>query len=238
MLLLLGIYVSGCAATMTALEKKDLSVQTRMSDTIFLEPVPQDRKSVYLDIKNTSDQEIDLSALRSQIESRGYRIESNPDRALMWYQINVLYAGQCDEPALKRWIGAGYGGPLIGTGVGALAGYGFGRSPGRVVGGALGGMLIGGIAEAVAGTLVKDVTYTVITDFQLSIRSDKKVVQREQTSVKQGSGTILQQDIDTESNRKIYRARVASVANKVNLTFEEAKSPLTEKLVRSLAGVL
>ncbi|MGH8628781.1 MAG: complement resistance protein TraT, partial [Gammaproteobacteria bacterium] len=52
--------LTGCAATMTALEHKDLRVQTHLSDTVFLDIENVKARSVHLDIRNTSGQTIDI----------------------------------------------------------------------------------------------------------------------------------------------------------------------------------
>ena len=102
MVLCLGaaLALSGCAAGMTYLENKDLVVQTRMSETIFLEPVSPEKKTVWLDVKNTSDQDFDLSSLRAYIEQRGYKVVSDPN-AFYRYQVSILFVGECDETALS-----------------------------------------------------------------------------------------------------------------------------------------
>jgi hypothetical protein len=50
----------GCAAVHTSIAKKDLDVQTKMSDTVFLDPVGQDKKVVFVQIRNTSDQPFEI----------------------------------------------------------------------------------------------------------------------------------------------------------------------------------
>jgi hypothetical protein len=49
------VVLSGCAAVHTSIAKKDLDVQTKMSDTIFLDPVGLDKRIIFVDIRNTSD---------------------------------------------------------------------------------------------------------------------------------------------------------------------------------------
>ena len=41
-MLFAALTFSGCAATVTALKYKDLEIQTKMSETIFLEPVSKE----------------------------------------------------------------------------------------------------------------------------------------------------------------------------------------------------
>jgi hypothetical protein len=65
-LILIGIFgiaslqFSGCSAAHTAIKKRNLDVQTKMSETIFLEPTEPQNRVVFVDIRNTSDKEINL----------------------------------------------------------------------------------------------------------------------------------------------------------------------------------
>ena len=72
------IALSGCAATQVALEHKNLDVQTKMSNTIFLNPVPPSEQTVYVQFKNTSDKNLNVAALEQEIDAnltnQGYRI--------------------------------------------------------------------------------------------------------------------------------------------------------------------
>lgn len=47
------LVLSGCGAMGTAIKKRNLDVKTQMSETIWLEP--SNNRTVYLQIKNTSD---------------------------------------------------------------------------------------------------------------------------------------------------------------------------------------
>ena len=64
LLSLLGIFsiLSGCVAMHTFLAKKDLDVQTKMSDTVFLDPVGPDKKVLFVQTRNTSDQPFGIEA--------------------------------------------------------------------------------------------------------------------------------------------------------------------------------
>jgi hypothetical protein len=77
-----GLIVSGCAAVHTSIAKKDLDVQTKMSDTVFLEPVGHNKKIVFVQIRNTSDKALDIEGLIvNAITARGYRVTHDPDSA-------------------------------------------------------------------------------------------------------------------------------------------------------------
>lgn len=117
----------GCSATQVALEKKDLKVQTKMSQSIFLDLDNQIEKSAFLEIKNTSDKEIDFDTpVRKAIENRGYKIVDNAKEAAYIYQVNVLYVGEADPAALRTAVHAGYGSAWAGGAVGGAVGYGLG----------------------------------------------------------------------------------------------------------------
>ena len=53
--LILVLLLGGCAAVHTSIAKKDLDVQTKMSDSIFLDPVGPDKRSIFVQVRNTSD---------------------------------------------------------------------------------------------------------------------------------------------------------------------------------------
>ncbi|MFQ5875582.1 MAG: complement resistance protein TraT [Dehalococcoidia bacterium] len=232
------IALTACAATVTALKHKDLEVQTKMSETIFLDPVPPEKRTVWVGTKNTSDKDVDLSPLRALIAAKGYRVVEDANSAHYLLQVNVLFVGKASEAAIDQSLRHGFGGPLVGMGAGALAGAAIKRTPGGAYAGAAVGGILGYGAEIISGSLVKAVTYTVITDLQLSERSDIPVSQQQTATLTQGTQTRVYQQVAEKTHWKRYRSRVASTATKVNLAFSEAKPVLVERLLKSLAGIL
>lgn len=236
-MLAVAMALTGCAAMVTAVKYKDLEVGTKMSETIFLDPVAPEKRTVWIELKNTSDQELDLSPLNSMLAAKGYRVVTNPDAAQYLLQVNVLFVGKASQAAIDQALGAGFGGPLAGALAGAGIGAAVGDTRGAVVGAGVGGLLGAG-AEMIAGALVKVVTYSAITDFQLSERSAVAVAQQQTATLTQGAQTQVHQQVAETTPWKRYRSRVASTATKVNLDFEEAKPVLVERLLKSLAGIL
>jgi hypothetical protein len=140
LLIILLLGTTACAATVTALKYRDLEVQSKMSETVFLDPISPDQKTVWVEVKNTSDQEVDLAALTNLIAAKGYRVVSDPSQAHYLLQANVLYVGKASQAAIDQAIGAGYGGPLGGILARGVAGAGIGQSPTAVgIGAAAGG---------------------------------------------------------------------------------------------------
>ena len=245
MLAFLMFALSGCAATMTAIEHRNLEVSSNMSDTVFLDPVRPELKTVFLQIKNTSDKDIDLtSVIASALVSKGYRlITVNPDKAHYLLQANVLYAGKARPIDLRQALAGGYGSNLGTMIVGGIAGAGIGHSirptgSGPYAVGAALGVVAAGMAERVASSFVKNVTYSIVTDIQLSERTKGKVKQEITSDLSQGSQTKIKQTMSTSEHFKRFRTRVVSSANKVNLDFEDAVRPLQLSIGKAIAGIL
>lgn len=229
------LFFYGCAATQTALTKKDLKVENKMSDTIFLEVENQTEKSVYVDIRNTSDKDINLMPLvTSQLQRRGYRIASSAKSAFYILQANILFVGQADPTALEQSVMSGYGGALAGAAVGGAIAN---ARNGNVGTGAVVGGLLGAGVEMVAGSLTKDVTFSIVTDIQVAEKTGEKVSQSSQSNLKQGKSSSVSQSSSTTTNRKKYQTRISSTANQVNLKFEEALPSLEEGMAKSIAGI-
>lgn len=235
--LLAMLLLSGCAATTTAISKRNLDVQTRMSETVFLDPVAPAQQTVYVQVRNTSDKELALNeSIQGAIESRGYRVVRDPKQAHYMLQASVLQVGKMDPSAASRALAAGYGGAIDGAAIGVLAAASSHNTSAQGVGGF---GLLGGVVGTVANAAVKDVTYSVITDLQISERAGKGVMVQQQTdtNMSQGSSTRISQQSNSVSEWKRYRTRIVSSANKVNLDFDEAKGELEKGLVRSISGI-
>lgn len=199
--------LASCAATEVALSHKNLEAETKLSKTIFLEPISNPQKTVFLVVKNTSDKDIRItSPLKAGFEAQGYRVTSSPATAHYVLQVNVLSASKLSQSASEKALGGGFGsaaaGGLTGAAVGSFS------DNGNM---ALAGGLVGGVAGLVADSLVKQVHYTLITDIQI-------------TEHKKGRNAR-------------YTTRIVSEANQVNLSFEKAKPLLEKGLVHTVLGI-
>ncbi|MCX7630396.1 MAG: complement resistance protein TraT [Geminicoccaceae bacterium] len=236
-----ALALGGCAATYTAVAKRNLDVQTKMTDTIFLEPVPPAQRTVFVEVKNTSDKpDLDIERpIRERIASRGWQVVDDPRRARVILQANVLQAGRTSETAAEQMYGRGFGAPITGAAVGGTAGYVIGRNvPGDAAVWGLGGALVGGLAETVTGAAVQDVTYSIITDIQVQERAPGEVVTETRAgTVRQGRSAEIRQTATRTTDMRRYTTRVMSIANKVNLDWPEAAPQLVDGLVRVVAGI-
>lgn len=227
----LALLISGCAATTTSVRYGELDVQTKMSSTIFLEPVAPKERTVFVQIRNTSDKLLNIdNAIRDAILARGYTIESDPKRAHYILQANVLQVGKVDVSALEQNEGAATGGVIVGAAAGALLG---GSDAGE---GALIGGLLAGLLENISGSLVQVVHYSMITDIQIAERVQAPVSEEFRSQLQQGSSASASQSSESVSARKRYQTRIVSTARRVDLEFAEALPHLEQGLINSISG--
>ncbi len=226
----------GCAATHTAVSKRKLDVQTKMSETIFLDPVGASKRTIFVQVRNTSDKEaLDLaSPITDAISAKGYTVTTDPDQAHYLLQANVLHVGEGNLNDMHDALQQGYGSAIGGAVVGAAAGSLSSNNNGAVIGG-----LVGAAVATIADAAVKDIVFTAITDIQISERAGNNLSVQEKTksTLKQGtSGSKIVTSTET-TNWKRYQTRIVSTANKVNLKFKQAEPELTAGLIRSISGL-
>ncbi len=234
---IVAIQFTGCGAAHTAIKKRNLDVQTKMSETIFLEPTEPDKKTIFIDVRNTSDKEIAVKeVIVNALISRGYTITTSPQKANFMLQANVLQVGKCDLREAQGALNSGFGGVVGGAAVGVATSYAFngGNRDAAAVG--LAGAALGFLGDA----LIDDTYFSMITDVQIRERplAGEVVTQTQKAKIKQGSSTNVNQDIQGgKVEWKTYRTRVVSTANKVNLDFAEAQPVLQDALGKSLSGL-
>lgn len=199
---------TGCAAVQLALDKRDLDVQTKMSDAVFMDPADEEKKRIWVQVKNTSvmkDFRIKRDVVR-KLRKAGYVVVSRkkPYTADYWLQVNTRSVGKMSESAAEKTRSKGPGGALVGAAVSYSVTQG---NP--LVSGALAGALI----ETIANALVEDVTYAAIVDIKIS-------------------------EVDTEKRKaqSRHQTRMVTTANQVNLEWEDAEDRLEDDVSNAIAG--
>lgn len=227
--------LTGCAATQTALEHRTLETKTNLSKAVFLDPVATSQKTIFITVKNTSDQMMDINKpLAVALQAEGYRVVKNPNDAHYLLQANIVKVGKMSIAASQTALGGGYGSALAGGVSGAAIGALSGGTNAVIAGG-----ITGGLVGLAADSLVKDVNFTMITDVQISERVGRGVQVNEQynASLSNGTASNLHQTYSKQSKYQRYRTRVVSNADKVNLSFSAARPALEAGLVKTLAGI-
>ena len=230
-LILCVYFLQSCSAIDKQIENGKLDVTTKMSDTIFLDPVSSDKMTVLVKIRNTSD--YDISGMTKEIMESliadGYKIVKNPDDAHYILQANILQVGLVKDPnMLMTSLSRGYG-----TSIGYIVATSSSR--GASLGEAAAGALIGGAVEYIVNKAVKVHCYSITTDIQISEKSAPIEVAVKSTSKQGKNSSKLKYSEKTE--RKKYQTRIISFATKTNLKFEEAEPVIINGLVKSISGI-
>jgi len=232
LLLVLIFTMSGCSAMYTAMNKRQLQTKTKMSDSIFLDPVPKSQRTILVQVHNTSEVS-DMNVgrrIRHQLRDKGYQIVDDPERAHYLLQANILSVENKSNNSNQVVSTDTVSGGAIGAAAGAAT-----HSDSAPI---LGGMA-GSFMGMVANSAVKDVRYQMITDIQLSERPSKneKIVRHSQSELKQGNSGSESIKSHGGAKWKRYRTRVTSTAEKVNLKFAQAKPQLEKQLSNAIAGL-
>jgi len=227
----------GCQTTSKIIKHGKLEVETKMSASIFLDPIEDNKRTVLLQIRNTSDKsglEIE-SKIRSAVENKGYRIVNSSKQANIMIQANILQVGKSTLENPFEALSGGYGSGLEGFATGAVLAGATGGS-GRSM---LGIGLLAGIGNTVLDAAVQVVNFTMTTDLQISEKAEGNYVsESSDANLKQGTSGNKKSTWRQKTNWKKYQTRIMSVAKKVNLKFDEAEPKLTEGLVKSISGLL
>jgi len=252
----IGMLMSGCAGASfskvgedfsgnkVAVSKKDVHAKTKMSETIFLEPVSPERQVIYFRFRNTSDEDLNVERkIKAKFERMGFRVTRNPDEATFLVQANLLKVGQIDKAEQKQLLGQGFkAGAGLGAGIGgvsALLGTGSYRDAGTAgLIGAAGGALLGMAYDSMK---VEDIHYALVTDVEIRQRplEGETGVQNDGMNNKQGAtGHSTQKFVNNNVKWKIYRTRIVSSAYGAGLDFSVAQPFLENGMVRAIAGTM
>ncbi|MDA7742184.1 complement resistance protein TraT [Francisellaceae bacterium] len=230
----IGSQLTGCSAISTAIKHHSLHTQSKMSNTIFLDPISNKDKTILIQVRDTSSQKVHLKeAIARNLVSEGWTVTNDIDKAHDMVQVNVLQAGKAPNPAAV-WgsMNQGFGNVLLGGLSGVTAGI-LTHSAGIGLGVGAASGAVGWLADQ----MVSNVTYSMITDIQVSIRVKGNVSQNTESKLSQGTETTTTQTYHQKTNWLRYKTRIASVADKVNLEFKDAKPILVKEVSSEISGI-
>ena len=227
-LLLIFAFVS-CSTMHTVISKRNLDVQTKMSDTIWLEPAAANEKTVFIQIRNTSGKNLNIEQKVTNIlASKGYRIVNDPAEAKYWLQANILKVDKVNLDSDN-----GFSDAVLGAGIGGVLGAQRSGGAYTALGWGLAGAAIGTLADA----LVSDTAYAMVTDILITEKTGRNVQTSTRNSVKQGNSGSMTSTSSGSSNMEKYSTRVLSTANQVNLNFNSAIPILEDELGKVVGGI-
>ncbi|MGB1263687.1 MAG: complement resistance protein TraT [Cognaticolwellia sp.] len=227
--------LASCSAIHTSVSKRDLDVQTKLSTSIFVDPVPADKRKIYLEVRSAV-MEFDRNAFRKSISHQlvnsgnGYTLTDDPEKSQYRMSIFVRNLEKTTPQAAATALSAGF----QGVGIGAAAAAATGSS---YRGAAAAGLAVG-LASTVANAFVQDVMYLLVADIQIKERARKGVIVRRDSKVnsKISDDGATTQTYSEATNLKEYRTRVVTTANKANLELEEAQPLMFDKTAYAMSA--
>lgn len=229
-ILVLVFIFTSCSALHTTISKRNLDVQTKMSDTIWLDPVAGE-KTIFLQIRNSSGKSLTIeNRIINKIQEKGYRVVSDPSKARYWLQANIL---KVDKVDLREISPDTFSNVVLAGGIGAALG---GTRSGGIYT-AVGWGLAAATISTIADALIKDINYAMVTDILITEKTGKVINVKTNNVVKQGTSGTRTSSTSGSTDMDKYSTRVLSIANKVNLKFEDAVPVLEEELVNVISGI-
>lgn len=198
------IAFSGCGTL-------SLETNVKMTRSVWLKPQKEEQRSVYISLKNISEENIDiLPLLKERLEAKSYILVEESKNADYVLMINILFANNLKEAyALKNAAGVG-----LSTGViSAAAGSSTSDS-----------LLVGAVAALATGAISKaleDETYRAVVDVVL----EEKREEANARSEVMGDGY------------KTHQTRVLAEAVQTNLKLEEALPILSNKVATQISNI-
>lgn len=243
-----SILFSGCATT-------ELQTNAKMTQSVFINPVKKELRTVFISSKNTSGKQINLSdTIVAELQSKGYTVIDDPEIATYVLMVNVLY---CDKKQENNAAGAALGAGAIGAGV---SGYNHGGA-GQAIGVGIGAALIGGLI----GKATEDTIYQMQVDIVIREKAKGPVYASNSTAAGQASvsdskkagfinsfgGSVKDVNSTGHLNSNMANAQTQSFqtdyiehktmmfaeATKMRLTLEEATPILEKQISNQIAGL-
>ena len=230
-IIFLGLLLTivSCSTMHTVISKRNLDVQTKMSDTIWLEPAAPNQKIVFVKISNTTGKNLNIEQkIVNALSAKGYRVVNDPAEAKYWLQANIL---KVDKVNLDN--DNGLSDAALGAGIGGILGAQRSGGAYTALGWGLAGAAIGTLADA----LVNDTAYAMVTDILISEKTGRNVQNSTKNAVKQGNSGTMTSSTSSSSNIEKYSTRVLSTANQVNLNFNSAVPILEDELIKVITGI-
>lgn len=155
----MSVLFLGCATT-------ELQTQAKMTQSVFLNPVKKSERIIYVDIKNTSGEEIDtlIPLVERKLQSKGYKLTDDPEMAKYILQANVLFANDKKENNAA-------GGAVVGGAVGGAVGGHNSDSTGTTVAVGAAGAVLGGLLAK----WTEDTVFQMVVDVNIREKTDKEV---------------------------------------------------------------
>lgn len=248
-----GIALSVALLVMSGCATSQLQTSAKMTQSVFVNPVAKEKRTIFVSMKNTSGADIMLEPRVVQtLINKGYTVVDDPEKATYVLMANILYCNKKSE----NNVGSG---AVMGGMAGAMANSGAnGRSvaaaglAGAVVGGLIGKATEDSIFQMQVDIAIREKAkgkvnaYSGTTSGQASVRDGQKSgfansfggpIRENDASGRLNSNTYATSSQSYESDFIEHRTMMFAEATKMDLTLEEAIPVLEQKIASQIAGI-
>ena len=248
-----SLALSAALVLMTGCATSELQTNARMTQSVFINPVAKEKRTIFVSTKNTSGAQINLENRMIQaLYAKGYTIVDDPEKATYVLMTNILFCNKKSENNVAT-------GALMGGAAGAIANSGSNGKSMALAG--LGGAVVGGLI----GKATEDTIFQMQVDIVIREKAKGKVMANTgtvggQADIRDGqkSGTMNSfggpiRDADAsgkmysntyssssqsyESDFIEHKTMMFAEATKMNLTLYEATPILEDKIAQQVAGL-
>lgn len=236
--------LSGCSSAVRAIKNKDLAVEAKMSDTIFLEaetlaeamPAQGGNGAIFVRVANTSDfQDVDFkNIINGKLNQMGFKVTQSPKEASYSVAANLLYMGEKKEGIDGDAIlAAGFGGAVIGASASAVTGSNWQRAgaAGLIAGAAAAG------GEALVGGIFHVDEYLGVIDIQIKEEVAGGVKGAQDAEMTNGINTNIKTTRNIASDKQEYRTRIVVKAKQTRMDRAEAVGVISDRLGSQISGL-
>ena len=201
-LLVLSVF-TGCATL-------ELETNVKMTKSVFLKPVNNEKRTVYVSLKSITGDNLDiLPLLEKNLKSKNYILVNRAEDAQYVLMVNILFANNLKEAyAIRNGAALGVTSGIIAAGSGSNT---------------RGSLLVGATVALASGLVSKaleDETYRAVVDVVFDEKSDNG-----------NKKSIMGEDY------KEQKTRVLAEAVQTNLKLDEALPILSQKVATQLSNI-
>ena len=90
-----GLAMSAALVLMTGCATSELQTSARMTQSVFINPVAKEKRTVFISTKNTSGTQINLeNRIVQALYAKGYTIVDDPEKATYVLMTNILFCNK------------------------------------------------------------------------------------------------------------------------------------------------
>jgi len=222
-----------------------------------LEPVSQNKKSVYISFRNISDADVDLtSLLKKSATDQGWTLVADPSKATYRLRASLRFWGEVEPESGGAAKAAGMG-AITGAAIGLGTAAAIHGSGGSNLGSAAGGLAVGGLIAMGISNASRPREWALICDFVLEEYSSTPVSfttsRSDSSSMAAGAGTASSRmaagggtrsgnstsgQITKRSNYFPHGIRLSVWSNQMNMEEAEALPHVNKRLEKVVKQML